>query len=376
MKINLAENIRAFRKDYSLTQEQLAEAMNVSVGAVSKWELGQSMPEISILIRLADFFDSSVDSLLGYEIQNNSVENILERLKLYQKNKNFRIGIVETEKALKKYPNNFDIVWRSGRSYFLTGLEEHNKAYLERAKELLTHSISLIHQNKNEKISELSIQIEIAEIYQGLNENEKAIELLKKNNPCQINHILIGGSIASCEDPERMDEALNYLSEGFLDLVSSIMRFSSGYTTAFSHKKNYQEALEMLLWTTNFFESIKITDEINYLGKIESHFMFGIAQMYGLLNDMENAEIYIRKAISTATSFDANPKYNLSNIRFYHGDGTGTAYDDLGPSALCGILELLKQDEDLPKEFIDLTNKIILEEGIDIKELKCNTENK
>ncbi|MFR6410608.1 MAG: helix-turn-helix transcriptional regulator [Angelakisella sp.] len=46
MKIKLSENIRAFRKEHAMTQEQLAEVLNVTVGAVYKWESGQSVPEL------------------------------------------------------------------------------------------------------------------------------------------------------------------------------------------------------------------------------------------------------------------------------------------------------------------------------------------
>ena len=49
MKLTLAENIRAFRKERRLTQEQFAEAMGVTVGSVYKWETGQSIPELTIL---------------------------------------------------------------------------------------------------------------------------------------------------------------------------------------------------------------------------------------------------------------------------------------------------------------------------------------
>ena len=65
MKNNLAENIRKFRKERGLTQEQLAEVFNMTVGAVHKWEAGLSTPDIVVLTELADFFDTSLDVLVG-----------------------------------------------------------------------------------------------------------------------------------------------------------------------------------------------------------------------------------------------------------------------------------------------------------------------
>ena len=69
--MQLSNNIRAFRKERSLTQEQLAQALGVTAGAVYKWEAGLSTPDISLIMELADLFDTSVDVLLGYEVKNN-----------------------------------------------------------------------------------------------------------------------------------------------------------------------------------------------------------------------------------------------------------------------------------------------------------------
>lgn len=65
MKIHLGENIQALRRARSLTQEQLAQAMGVTVGAVSKWEKGSCCPDMQLLPELAEFFGTSVDVLLG-----------------------------------------------------------------------------------------------------------------------------------------------------------------------------------------------------------------------------------------------------------------------------------------------------------------------
>lgn len=58
MENHVADQIRFYRRQEGLTQEQLAEAMGVSVAAVSKWEQGQSLPEIPMLMELADFLTS------------------------------------------------------------------------------------------------------------------------------------------------------------------------------------------------------------------------------------------------------------------------------------------------------------------------------
>ena len=63
----LGKNIMQLRKDSGLTQEQLASALGISYQAVSKWENGNSCPDISALPLLADLFSVSIDRLFGRE---------------------------------------------------------------------------------------------------------------------------------------------------------------------------------------------------------------------------------------------------------------------------------------------------------------------
>ncbi len=65
MKLN--ENLAALRKEKGITQEEAAQAFGVTNQAVSKWELGQSCPDISLLPEIAAYYGVSVDSLLGAE---------------------------------------------------------------------------------------------------------------------------------------------------------------------------------------------------------------------------------------------------------------------------------------------------------------------
>lgn len=64
LKVIIAANITQLRKDNDLTQAELAEKLNYSDKAVSKWERGESLPDITVLKTVADMFGVTVDYLL------------------------------------------------------------------------------------------------------------------------------------------------------------------------------------------------------------------------------------------------------------------------------------------------------------------------
>ena len=59
-----AGNLSACRKQHGLTQLQLAELLHYSDKAVSKWERGESMPDLAVMKQLADFYGMSIDDFL------------------------------------------------------------------------------------------------------------------------------------------------------------------------------------------------------------------------------------------------------------------------------------------------------------------------
>ncbi len=64
LKIQLGANIAAYRKRFGMTQAGLAEKLNYSDKAVSKWERGESLPDVLTLVQLADLFEVTVNDLL------------------------------------------------------------------------------------------------------------------------------------------------------------------------------------------------------------------------------------------------------------------------------------------------------------------------
>lgn len=75
----LGQKISELRKKQKMTQDELAEKMNVSAQAVSKWENDLSIPDITLLIELSEFFGVSLDSLLKNKESETKILKAEER---------------------------------------------------------------------------------------------------------------------------------------------------------------------------------------------------------------------------------------------------------------------------------------------------------
>ena len=86
-QIKIGKFIAACRKNIGLTQMQLAEKLNITDRAVSKWETGKALPDVSLMLELCDMFKITVNDLLSGEVvkmenYNKELEkNLLEAVK-------------------------------------------------------------------------------------------------------------------------------------------------------------------------------------------------------------------------------------------------------------------------------------------------------
>ena len=81
--IKVGAFLKELRKGHGLSQEQLADKFNVSSRSVSRWENGNTMPDISIMIELADFYDVDIRDLLRGERKSEKMEeNLKETLEI------------------------------------------------------------------------------------------------------------------------------------------------------------------------------------------------------------------------------------------------------------------------------------------------------
>ena len=69
-------NLHGLRKDRKLTLKDLADYMNVSTQTIMNWENNIYEPDINNLVKLADFFDVSIDYLVGRYIYDSTIDKI------------------------------------------------------------------------------------------------------------------------------------------------------------------------------------------------------------------------------------------------------------------------------------------------------------
>lgn len=108
--MNLGNKIRELRRERNLTQEQLAAALNISAQAVSKWEMGASFPDMTLIPVLAGFFKVSLDELFDFDVKN--IDKEIEDIRL-ECNKYFWSDFEKAEQilleGLKLYPASIQL---------------------------------------------------------------------------------------------------------------------------------------------------------------------------------------------------------------------------------------------------------------------------
>ena len=338
MKLTLAENIRAFRKERRLTQEQFAEALGVTVGSVYKWETGQMTPELDMIVSIADFFDTSMDVLLGYRVKDNRADALMKRLADYCRVRN-REALAEAEKALKKYPNSFEVVHGCAQVYAFFGVGSKDHAESKRALELYEQALLLIPQNHNPKINEQTINSEMASAWMIMDEREKSIELLKKNNAGGIYSDTIGMVLAL--DLKRYEEAESFLSEALLLNIIGLVDSVFGYALVLSHRKDYEAARKMLSGLIDYLRQFKEGEKADFTDKIMAGMVLAMANVYTLEGKTGEAKQCLREVLAFVRRFDAAPDYGIQTFRYpaFHKDAVFS--DGLGASAEEGIETLL-----------------------------------
>lgn len=335
--------------------------MFVSVSAVHKWESNKAAPELETLVEIAEFFETSVDVLLNYGWQKLNMGQTAEQIKLLKSERNFEEGVRFVERALQKYPHSFDVVYESAMFYYMF-MFQHRGRNAERTIELLEKAIELIDQNTRETVCVITIENQIADCYCYLDNMEKAIEVLKRNNIGGLNNAKIGLFLS--QNPEKSQLALHYLSDALHIYYSRIYELCIGYANAYITMNKLNLVEEMMHWLLNIGWGLKQKDTVNIIDKSDVRIYTILAEVKLLQSDEDGAEKWLREARKSALKFDANPQYRTAyGMKYYHSNEQSVSYDDMGETGIKMIENFITQDQE-GSNLIHIWNKILKEDTL------------
>lgn len=120
--MTFGQTIKKLRRDADMTQESLAELLSISPQAVSRWETENAMPDISLLLPLANLFGVTTDSLLGMDSYQRDLrkaefdEAFHEYWKRDDKEQNYQAAL----RAVAEYPGNMEYMeWLATAEYYI-----------------------------------------------------------------------------------------------------------------------------------------------------------------------------------------------------------------------------------------------------------------
>ena len=214
MEITIGANIKHLRIIKNITQEQLSVAMGVSCAAVSKWERGESYPDITLLQPLAYFFDVSLDKLMGYN--REKVQTDIEKIiTLYREHRNDQTGREIIMKARRDYPSDYWIM-----HYYMwniAGDTDNDPALLIKHKDEFFAICDKILEGCTEEVIRLNAWNMRAKILHAEGKTDEALEIYRAKF---INWYLTAGQKSEQLFGKSTDEYYYWVSKNMYELVA------------------------------------------------------------------------------------------------------------------------------------------------------------
>ncbi len=349
--MNIGTKIYEYRRSKGATQEELANYTGVSTAAVSKWETESSLPDITLLPRIAEFLEVSIDALMEFDICAKNIEELKKWDNRYLKTQDYNAGIPVYEEALKRYPNDGNLnlglgdllsAKASGNGCRDTGLRAVE--YLEKARKLGCW--------RNERDLKQSISF----TYGCIGEYERALSYI--------------------EDSMYDIQAADYEMKLGKYETAKIRLYSKLFHTAFDfccltgrlgkcceHDGDKETKFQLTKLCAEFREMFTKTEKASYFDYLSALDHMELAEAIYYDSGDYNAVIdTIRKAVDHAVRFDENPSFDVADVGFMKGysGSIGTSCDSLACHAVLDQLNAepfkLYADKEWHKECTERLN--------------------
>ncbi len=306
MENHLGANIKNFRKNKGYTQEELAGMLGVTPQAVSRWESEAGLPDVSMIVPIAQILGITTDALLGYQLQSQDesvAKRIFEKIAELEDVSDPGMGELKVceylAEEVDKNPMNYDVVLKyvqriAGLSYYID-MQGLLKDAPERAGSILKDGIRkglniIRYCNDGKKVNKAHYAL--AWIYIHMKDYDNARE-----------HVNVLPSLEGHCIREEMNQSLIFFEKGFDAARDSYPEFNrlvfdllaghiKAMTTHYCFFGTLEEALKICDWSEAVLKAYASVPEFSTerLPWVSHKFNFNKMSAYLRAGEKEKAE--------------------------------------------------------------------------------------
>lgn len=296
MAIHFSEVFKSLRKRKDLTQEQMADILSVSPQAISRWETASTYPDITILPAIANFFETTIDELLG-----TNEDKVTNRINSYMNRFQEAIGrgainesIELMRAAISEFPNSYSLLAQLMYVLYVSCEDEtlcnrYNEEIISIGERILNYC----HDD--------AIRMEAKKLlfrhYCGTNRKIKAIEIAS-TLPDECKEEILYWALDG-------EDRLNHLKELIIHNTRDLTWAIWAYAT---HTGSTEDKIKFLLSLQNIEKIIYSQGDYGHVFISRARISATLAELYLQSNDIKNCIINIENAVNAAISYVLLPK--------------------------------------------------------------------
>lgn len=329
MKIN--ETIKTKRKEFGLTQEQVAERLGVTASAVYKWEKGSAFPDITILPPLARLLQTDLNTLLSFreELTSQEIQNMVSEVAKTVNDNGFKAGFLLAQDMLCEFPACDELLLQMASS--LQGMQMlYPKEDAFECDETIMRWYQRLSQSKEKKLRDQANEI-IFFNFMNKGELDQAESILEKLEETGPRYAQMKAGLYMKQD--RQKEAKRIMENKLLVAAGEVQNALLWLQSCALKEQDWdmaQDLAAVLEQTVNTLSLWKYGACIPYL------------QLYAAREDVENCIEILRRAFR-----EGQDAWIPCASKLYR-DLTPKAQESLLQQRICSVLlELIKTDESM-----------------------------
>ena len=316
--VDLGERIKRLRQRDGRTQEELANKLGVTGQAVSRWEKGICYPDMELLPSIANYFNTSIDELFGYDNERSvRLENLINKIReMNMQNNGVDVNIDEcielARNALVEFPGNEKLTIELASVLYNAGYVRHGEYHLKDDEGFDVYDIER-HRKYSEwqeaiklyekvlpSVTDMSdkskVLIELSQLYRNTGESDKAIALANESVDLSISRQFLAiNAHDGKEAVKASQEALLETVNKSVELIQSIV-LSDGNMKA-------NEAADLLKRAMNLFEIICPMHDYGKYDRLLAHISLLRSYYLWLAEERDEAFVALDEALEHAECY-------------------------------------------------------------------------